>query len=287
MSRSYNFVYTLNNYTTEEVLTLESIPCRYHVMGYETAPTTGTRHIQGYISFKCQRRLPAVIKEMPRAHWEIRKGTHEQAAEYSKKGGNFKEIGEPLVTKKELGETEKQRWKNMITLAKEGDLSQLEEYAPREYVTFLAKWKSMKEQDLANLGELENEWHWGPTGTGKSRYVREKYPDAYIKTTNKWWDGYAGESVVIIEEWSPEHDKLLQHLKQWADHYPFRAEIKGGSMMIRPKKIIVTSNYEISACAIRTADSDPLYRRFKSIDYNMKTYLPYYVTSQGERLYYQ
>lgn len=54
------------------------------------------------------------------------------------------------------------------------------------------------------LNELKNEWHWGPTGTGKSMHVRSTYPDAYIKGNNIWWDGYAGEKEVIIEEFGPK-----------------------------------------------------------------------------------
>ena len=47
------------------------------------------------------------------------------------------------------------------------------------------------------IDTLLHEWHYGPTGTGKSRYVREKYPDAFIKDANKWWDGYNGEDVSL------------------------------------------------------------------------------------------
>lgn len=56
----------------------------------------------------------------------------------------------------------------------------------------------------ACLEKLENEWHWGPTGTGKSHTVRTAYPDAYLKTNTKWWDGYQKEDVVIIEELGPQ-----------------------------------------------------------------------------------
>lgn len=45
-------------------------------------------------------------------------------------------------------------------------------------------------KDVQNLDTLESEWHWGPTGTGKSRSVRNKWPDAFIKSNDIWWDGY-------------------------------------------------------------------------------------------------
>lgn len=47
----------------------------------------------------------------------------------------------------------------------------------------------MKKQ-AESLDKLQNEWHYGPTGTGKSRHVRTTYPDAFIKSNDIWWDGY-------------------------------------------------------------------------------------------------
>lgn len=57
--------------------------------------------------------------------------------------------------------------------------------------------------DFKSIDKLNNEYHWGATGLGKSRLVREKYPDAYIKGNNIWWDGYDGQPDVIIEEFGP------------------------------------------------------------------------------------
>lgn len=59
-------------------------------------------------------------------------------------------------------------------------------------------------KDVKDLDVLDNEWHWGATGTGKSRGVRARFPDAYIKSNDYWWDGYAGEDVVIYEEMGPQ-----------------------------------------------------------------------------------
>ena len=58
-------------------------------------------------------------------------------------------------------------------------------------------------------------------------------------------------------------------LKRYADHYPFRAEHKGGSRLIRPKNIIVTSNYEMT----EIWPADPalvaaLTRRYKILRFN-------------------
>lgn len=60
----------------------------------------------------------------------------------------------------------------------------------------------MKKEVITN-DSLDNEWHWGASGTGKSRGVRERYPGAFIKSNDKWWDGYDNEDVVIIEEMGP------------------------------------------------------------------------------------
>ena len=42
---------------------------------------------------------------------------------------------------------------------------------------------------------------WGPSGTGKSRFVAKRWPKAFWKSPEaKWWDGYAGQEVVVLDD---------------------------------------------------------------------------------------
>lgn len=80
----------------------------------------------------------------------------------------------------------------------------------------------------------------GPTGTGKSKWCMDNYPDAYWKQRGNWWDNYSGEETVIIDEyygWLP-YDFLLR----LCDRYPLLVEIKGGQVQFNSKRIIFTTN---------------------------------------------
>ena len=115
-------------------------------------------------------------------------------------------------------------------------------------------------------GVLENLWLYGRPGTGKTSYVFRNFNDnLYIKAINKWWDGYIDQDTVLLDDWDPNHNILVGYLKQWADRFPFRAEIKGGSLLIRPKRIIITSNYSIDECFQNQNDADAIKRRFKRL----------------------
>lgn len=75
-------------------------------------------------------------------------------------------------------------------------------------------------------GDLINEWYYGIPCSGKTSKAASENPDAYWENPNKWWDGYNNEEVIIIDDWSPNHECLIWHLKIWSDRYPFNAEKK-------------------------------------------------------------
>lgn len=272
MSRSNSWCFTINNPTEADAQQLVDLKpyVKYCVVGRETGES-GTPHYQGYIVFVSPRTVGGVKTLLPRAHLEPRKGTHRQAADYCKKDGDYEEWGELPIS---AAESSKEMWSSIIKNAEAGDLDKIKEDYPAMYLRYLEKLRSLARPSVAILPELQNEWWWGPTGTGKSRSLWRSYPVHYAKQLNKWWDGYDGEEVVAIEEWAPKNECTASLLKIWADRYPFPAEIKGGKLnRIRPKKLIVLSNYSPEQCFTQVEDLEPIKRRFKVIHFPMVTSL--------------
>jgi len=262
MSRSRAYCLTLNNYTDVEYSSLLAVPCTYLILGKEEGDQ-GTPHLQGYIYFPNAKTLASLKKICPRAHWELAKGDSLQNYNYCTKEGDFEEVGVRPLTSKEKGETQKSKWASIKSAARSG---QLDEIDPKIYVTHYRSLLAIAKDCAPMPPDADNttgQWYWGASGTGKSRAARAAYPGAYLKMANKWWDGYKGEEQVIIEDFDLNHRVLGYHLKIWADRYAFPAEIKGGKINIRPKLILITSNYHPESIWEDENTLQPILRRFE------------------------
>jgi len=259
--RSRGWCFTINNWTDEDLVVLERLDYVYLVAGRERGEN-GTPHLQGYIHYKIPKSFATVKRDLPKAHIESRKGTPKQAAEYCRKDGDFVEFG---VLPETAGDASKIAWTTILDKAKCGDTKWIEENYPKVWIQSSHRLQSLRCTEAPVLdGPLEHEWWIGETGTGKSKTLWELYPKHFQKELNKWWDGYDAAAVVAIEEWSPKNECTGSLLKIWADRYPFTGQIKGGALQkIRPKKLIVLSNYSPEDCFPDPRDHLPLLRRFR------------------------
>lgn len=151
------------------------------------------------------------------------------------------------------GEQGKEYWKTKIKQSEEGKFQEIKEEDPKLYFHHLRTIQyhrtnaAIKPKGLRG-GDTPNAWLWGPPGTGKTLGAEIMYREHYKKDpTNKWWDGYNDEEVVIMDDLDVvDAQKYMgKYIKIWCHNKPFSAECKGGNTrMIRPKRIIVTCNWK-------------------------------------------
>ncbi|AXH73202.1 MAG: putative viral replication protein [Circoviridae sp.] len=236
-----NAVFTLNNYDEPAIEHLRSIlktdKVRYALFGYEVAET-GTKHLQGYVSFLKPTRISAIKKALPRAFVEKANGNEQQNYDYCSKEGKIEEFGRRSQQGKRTD------LDTAIEHLREGGIKRVIEETPREYVKFHRGLEALEyrlNNTPYNHDDVRGVWIWGPPGTGKSHDARLFDSEAFIKPQNKWWDGYNGEKTVILDDL--DTCMLGHYLKIWADKYACTGEFKGGTVHIRHTKFIITSNY--------------------------------------------
>lgn len=272
--RSRGYCFTLNNYEPHHIDAINSIDSRYCCYGKELAPTTGTPHLQGYIYFRSARGFESVRSVFPAGtHLEVANGSGPQNRAYCSKGGDFCERGDCPLDSSQKGDRERDRWDRIISLAEMGDFGTLRSEYPQEYATRLRMLEHIHRKRPRSVDSLEgpgpfHEWFVGPTGCGKSSRARAENPGAYIKEPeSRWWDDYDGEESAIIDDFDKFQLALGGNLKRWLDRYPFQAEVKGGMMMIRPKKIVVTSQYTPAQIWDDEKTVDAIMRRVKLVEF--------------------
>lgn len=87
---------------------------------------------------------------------------------------------------------------------------------------------------------------WGPTGTGKSRYVHEASPSVYTgmysSSGSYWFDGYDGTSDMLFDEFDSTKWNL-QFMLRLLDRYPLQVPTKGGFVRLgNAERIFLVSN---------------------------------------------
>lgn len=244
----------------------------YAVAGHEIAPSTGQKHLQGYVQLRGKLRITQLkkLKNALTVYWAAANGDEADNEIYvTKEGRDIIRFGdEPRVINP--GKRVKRDYGRIVTLAMAGKLDEISDESPAMFLQYFNTLTRIKDAYAKKCKDLEPGskmmYIYGPTGTGKSRSARKLFADLgepfYNKLQNKWWDHYKGERCVLIDDLGLETGRaLVNYLKLWLDMYVFKSEYKGGASDLRPKLIVITSNYHPYEIWGGTKDYDPIMRR--------------------------
>lgn len=242
MPGSKHWCFTLNNYTDENQQKLRQLAAtskvNYLIFGRESAPDTGTLHLQGYVGFRRRFTRIQVIGLVGQAHLEKAKGKPLQAANYCRKGGDYEEFGQCPIGQGARTDLVKA----CEAFVSGRSLQDLTKEYPVEFVKYHRGLERLRQLQTKPRNWITEVYvFWGDTGSGKTREAFSRAPGAYFKPPGKWFGLYDGESDVIFDDFGGSECKLTDLLKL-LDRYPCDVEVKGGFVRFVPKRIFITSN---------------------------------------------
>jgi len=251
--RLRRFVFTVNNYTDQEYKWftdkfVELHSPQWFIVGREHGDE-GTPHLQGACVLGYQKSF-TVVKTwfgFKRAHIEVMRGQPIDSKVYCSKDDQqpFEYGSMPLPGKRKDIEVAVEAINNGETLR---DMAMGDHgIAIVKFYKGLSVLRSMRSDPRNPENPPTIYWLYGETGTGKSK-LAWRFGEVYGSRADifashgdlKWFDGYEGQKVVLIEDFRSK-GVAFAFLLRIFDRYPINVPIKGAFANWNPEVIIVTT----------------------------------------------
>lgn len=217
-----------------------------------------TKHTHVFFALERPTRFSTIKRRFPTAHIDRAEGTAAECRAYIRKSdkwadshkaetsipGTFEEWGELPIER----QGERSDLALLYQLIKDG-LSNYEimEQNP-DYMLSLEKIErarqAVREQQYREIfRQLEVTYIWGPTGTGKTRGVMEKYSYSGVYRVTDYahpFDSYAGEDVLLLDEYSSNFK--IRDLLNFLDGYPLTLPARYSNRVACYTKVYIISN---------------------------------------------
>lgn len=240
------WVFTLNNYSDDDISRFKAFVCDYLCFGKEVS-SSGTPHLQGYLYVKNKIQFDRLKKIFPRAHWAVAAIDHRLALQEA---------------------ISKQQSQNMLYCSKEGDffeqgrrlepssrpdINKVKESLRhcckmREIVQEATSFQAMRMAEL-RMSYIEPSrfekphvlWIYGDDYDEYDVATAFKGEDVYYQSqpTLASWPGYDGHEVVIIQDFD-ETVCNPRFLKKLFSSEPMYVNNKGGQRQFLAKTIVIT-----------------------------------------------
>lgn len=241
--------YCFTSFDTDRHIPFDKDAVAYIIYQKERCPTTGRQHWQGFVAARapCNRtEIQSVLGH--RGHVELcRGGADANIAYCSKEDGRIEgpfEYGD----KARLEQPGRRTDLDVISeRAKHpGGLSSIIEDYPAYFVKYHRGLIALRAnylgvRDPATPPDVRV--HVGPSGAGKTRAVYDERggSEIYQKDGSKWWDGYDGQPIILMDDFAGSDEIPPTELLKILDRYPHRVQTKGGYVQLAPATIILTT----------------------------------------------
>lgn len=244
MARSNAWCFTINNPLASDMFAVRNLA---HTAGYIIAGAEvgekGTPHIQGYVRFNSGhgRTMATMKKTLIRAHLLVANGSDMENKIYCSKGGDVLiEQGTPSEQGK------RNDIKELAHKIKNREITLLE--CMFEYPDIWMRYSRSIEKMYASIlpmrdSQPEVHWRWGKAGTGKTKYVIDKFDreEIYIKDGTSWWDNYKQQKCILIDDF--DNGIPYRTLLRILDRNHEQGQIKGGYVYINSPYIYITCEH--------------------------------------------
>ena len=265
MNKLRKALFTINNPVekgfTDEIIKEKFIndTLVYMCMCHEIGLEKHTPHIHIFTQFKNPRSFDALVKLFDgEAHIDRAFGSAQENRDYIRKEGKHAKsekkdtnLIETFFEYGDIKQAEEEKKKDsevVVELLKDGFTpEEIIEEIPR--LSFkLKQIKEIYETIRWNKAKTENRdihvtYIYGTTGTGKSRYIHEKYNpnDVYFVTDYKHpFDAYDGQKVLVLDEFRCDFE--CKEMLQLLDRYPYQLKARYSNKWACFTEVYVISN---------------------------------------------
>lgn len=250
----------------------------YTVGQEEIAPETGRRHYQGYVEFGSIVHFSWLKKTFnKRIHWERRKGSGQQAADYCKKEGSRAPGGESwekgMLDVREQGKRNDLHQVADAVLAG-NTLKRIAQDFPVQVIKFAKGIQTLIDLTMEVPEDTPKEVIilYGEPGSGKSswakQYLRDKGVSYYCPAMNNAgacsFESYAEQEWLLLDDFAAGA-LTAQALKQLTDRYATQLPGRGSSKWAMHHGVIITSNYPIESWFKEPVEAEAIRRRCSQI----------------------
>lgn len=274
MSRAQYWVFTLNNYTDDELLCINNATSTndvaYMSYGFETG-AEGTPHLQGHLELNRRLRLSQVKALLgQRLHLEVRRGSFEQAQQYVEKDGDFRVFGQRVSR----GQGARSDLDELAREIREGKKKrELAETFGKEFIKYakgIDGYFAMFQKKSFKILYGPFKWShnffydksiifWGAAGIGKTEYAKSLLPNAlFVSHLDDLGDFNVEYDGIIFDDMCFTHlPRTAQiHLVDIDNDRSIHIRYKTANIPAHTKKIFLTNEnngfiFDLNDIAIR------------------------------------